>query len=134
METTGATNRRKQEAAGSRDHKTRPSQASVVVGGRGHLQDALSIVLLQGAPLHLPGQQQVLPIQRVDELHLHRRSDRGTQSKTASPGGLADPVSNGGRETHLLTDVLDQEFQLSGVFTLTVEQVPPQSCSQHAII
>lgn len=36
--------------------------------------------------------------------------------------------------THLFANVLHQELQLLGVVTLTVEQVPPQSCSQDAVI
>lgn len=67
-----------------------PSQSSVVVCGRGRLQDALSIGLHQGAPLHLPGQQQVFAVQRVDELHLHRRSEvRGTGSPQAGEEALS---------------------------------------------
>lgn len=49
------------------------SQSGVVVRRRGHLQDALSVLLHQGAPLHLPAEQQVLTVQRVDVLHLHRQ-------------------------------------------------------------
>lgn len=48
------------------------SQSGVVVRGRDHLQDALCVLLHQGSPVHLPSQQQVLPVQRVDVLHLHR--------------------------------------------------------------
>lgn len=46
------------------------SQSRVIVRGRGHLQDALCVLLQQRAPLHLARQQQVLPVQSVDELHL----------------------------------------------------------------
>lgn len=38
------------------------------------------------------------------------------------------------KHTHLFANVLHHEFQLFGVFTLTIEQVPPQSCSQHTVI
>lgn len=48
------------------------SKSGVVVGGRGHLQDALSVLLHQGAPLHLPSQDQIVPIQSVNVLHLQR--------------------------------------------------------------
>lgn len=75
------------------------SQAGVIVCGRGHLQDALSILLHQRAPLHLPSQQQVLPIQRVDVLHLHRavrepdgHSGRVTMVTSGDITGRAPPV------------------------------------------
>lgn len=37
-------------------------------------------------------------------------------------------------KAHLFADVLHHELQLSGVFTLTVEQVSPQSRRQHTVI
>lgn len=59
----------------------------------------------------------------------------------SSPGSLSGPAPSltstlGGAQTstHLLADVLHHELQLTGVLTLTVEQVPPQSCSQHSVI
>lgn len=71
--------------SGGGAHPSGSSQSSVVVGGRGHLQDALSIVLQQGAPPDLPGQQQVLPVQRVDELHLHRSEVREELRNISTP-------------------------------------------------
>lgn len=37
-------------------------------------------------------------------------------------------------KAHLFADVLHHELELSGVFTLTVEQVSPQSRRQHTVI
>ncbi len=38
------------------------------------------------------------------------------------------------KHTHLFAYVLHHELELSGVFTLTIEQVPPQSRCQHTVI
>lgn len=71
------------------------SQSRVVVRGGGHLQDALCIVLHQRAPLHLPCEQQVLPVQSVDVLHLHTAA-RMTHVTTVQVKALLCPLSISG--------------------------------------
>lgn len=61
-------------------------EPSVVVGGRGDLQDALCIILQKGAPIDLPSQQEVLPVQSIDKLHLCGTSTDQDKESTIKTG------------------------------------------------
>lgn len=67
------------------DQDTSPSEAGVIVRGRGHLEDALCVLLQQGAPADFASQQQVFTVQRVDELHLWARASEHTHTIVFTP-------------------------------------------------